>query len=221
MLTLTYRLVSNSSSLLSKVIIGAITLVSAQGLAFCLTVLFQCKNPSLYWTLSFAPQPQCISETKMLLAAGIVNTVTDAVVVILPIPTVWSVKIPVQQQIVLVLLFAAGFFITLVGAVRTYYMYKVNSTYDKTWLAFPVWLTSSVELYVGIVSLLPFLTIDDPANLVSRYVPRSQRRNDSLVNLVRGGSNLRLHPHMLPLSHGLCKPRITDIHTRKMRMRSG
>lgn len=151
MLTLTYRLVANSSTLLSKVIIGAITLVSAQGVTFCLGVLLQCRIPSLYWTLSFAPQPECLSETKMLLAAGIVNTVTDAIVVILPMPTVWRVKLPIQQQIVLAMLFATGFLITLTGALRTYYLYKVTTGYDKTWEAFPVWLTSSVELYVGII----------------------------------------------------------------------
>ncbi|CZR61605.1 related to L-fucose permease [Phialocephala subalpina] len=151
MLILVYRLVSHSSTLLSKIIIGAITLVSAQGVAFCFSVLLQCRMPSLYWTLSFAPQPECVSETKLLLAAGIVNTITDAVVVILPMPTVWRVKLPVQQQIILVMLFAAGFFITLVGAIRTYYLYKVTTGYDKTWEAFPVWLASSVELYVGII----------------------------------------------------------------------
>lgn len=42
MLTLTYRLVGNSSSLLSKVIIGAIVLVSTQGTAFIFGVLFEC-----------------------------------------------------------------------------------------------------------------------------------------------------------------------------------
>lgn len=153
MLTLTYRLVANSSSLLTKIIIGAIILVSAQGTAFIFAVLFQCQSPSVYWTLSFVPQPQCISETELLLAAGIVNTITDLVAVLLPMPIVWRVKLPFQQQIILILLFAAGFFVTLVGAVRTYYMYKVTSTWDKTWEGFPVWLTSSLELFVGIVCL--------------------------------------------------------------------
>lgn len=114
--------------------------------------LWQSRKPSTYWTLSFVPQPECISETNLLLAAGIINVVTDLIVVLLPMPIVWRVKLPVQQQIVLGLLFAVGFFITLVGAIRTYYLYNVTSKWDKTWEAYPVWLTSSVELYVGIVS---------------------------------------------------------------------
>lgn len=79
---------------------------------------------------------------------------TDLIVVLLPIPTVWRVKLPFQQQLILVMLFAVGFLITLVGVVRTYYLYKVDKDWDKTWEAYPVWLTSSLELYVGVVSSL-------------------------------------------------------------------
>ncbi|KUJ19087.1 uncharacterized protein LY89DRAFT_731510 [Mollisia scopiformis] len=151
MLTLIYRLVSHSSSIISRVILGAIVLVSAQGTAFVFAAIFQCRTPSLYWTLSFKPQPECISETKLLLGAGIVNTITDLVVVVLPVPIVWHLKIPFKQQAILITLFAVGFCITLIGAVRTYYLYKVTSQWDKTWEAYPVWLTSSLELYVGII----------------------------------------------------------------------
>lgn len=43
MLTLTYRLVGNSSSILSKITIGAIVLVSTQGTAFIFAILFECQ----------------------------------------------------------------------------------------------------------------------------------------------------------------------------------
>jgi hypothetical protein len=41
------------------------------------------RQPSLYWTLSFTPQSNCISETKNPLAAGIINMVIDFVVIVL------------------------------------------------------------------------------------------------------------------------------------------
>jgi hypothetical protein len=109
------------------------------------------RKPSRYWTLSFAPQPQCISESTALLAAGIVNTVLDLAVVIIPIPTIRRLQLPYGQQILLILLFGAGFAITLAGAVRTYYIWKVTTVWDKTWEIYPAWISSSVELYVGIV----------------------------------------------------------------------
>lgn len=42
------------------------------------------RKPSLYWTPSLTPQTNCISETKNPRAAGIINMVTDFVVVVLP-----------------------------------------------------------------------------------------------------------------------------------------
>jgi hypothetical protein len=109
------------------------------------------RKPSKYWTLSFAPQPQCISESKALLAAGIVNTVSDLAVVVIPIPKIRRLQLPYRQQILLIMLFGAGFTITLTGAVRTYYIWKVTTEWDKTWEIYPAWISSSVELYVGIV----------------------------------------------------------------------
>jgi len=110
------------------------------------------RKPSLYRTLSFKSQTSCISETKNLLAAGIFNTVTDFIVVILLMSIVRKLQLSLQQQIIVVLLFSAGLVVTMVGVVRTYYLYQVTIVYDKTWTVFPAWVTSSVELYVGIVS---------------------------------------------------------------------
>jgi hypothetical protein len=46
------------------------------------------------------------------------------------------------------------------GIVRTYYMWKVTDGYhDVTWDAYAVWLGSAVELYVGIVSMVPILKL--------------------------------------------------------------
>jgi hypothetical protein len=39
---------------------------------------------SAYWTLPFTPQ-KCIDEKHHLLAAGIINTITDFCVVLIPI----------------------------------------------------------------------------------------------------------------------------------------
>ncbi|KAH7348802.1 hypothetical protein BKA65DRAFT_268044 [Rhexocercosporidium sp. MPI-PUGE-AT-0058] len=151
MLALIYRIVAPGSKKYSKVIIGAMILIAAEGVAFFFTVMFQCGKPSTYWTLSFEPQPRCISETSNLLAAGILNTVCDLIVIILPIPIIWRLKLPIQQQIIVILLFGAGVLITVASVIRTYYLYKVTSTWDKTWNAVPAFIASSVELYVGIM----------------------------------------------------------------------
>jgi Fungal rhodopsin domain len=110
------------------------------------------RSPYNYWTLTFEPQPECISETKHLLAAGIVNTLTDFMVVVIPIPILSRLQLPTQQVIIVVMLFAAGFLVTISGAVRSVYIYKATTSWDRTWQVFPAWVTSLVELDVGLVS---------------------------------------------------------------------
>ncbi|KAL2064699.1 hypothetical protein VTL71DRAFT_3837 [Oculimacula yallundae] len=151
MLVLVYRIAAEGSKTFSKVIIGVMVLITLECVAFVFLVIFQCGNPSTYWTLSFQPQAQCVSETKNLLAAGINNTIGDLAVVILPIPIIWRLKLPFQQQVIIFLLFGAGLLVTVASVLRTYYLYEVTSKWDKTWLAGPAWISSSVELYVGIL----------------------------------------------------------------------
>lgn len=146
------------------------------------------RKPSLYWTLSLTPQTTCISETKNLLGAGIINTTTDFIVVILPMPTVWKLKLPLQQQIIVVMLFSAGFVVICAGAVRTYYLYQVTIGWDKTWTAFLAWVSSSVELYVGIVSLPSSSSPTSSLTWNCRSVPPSPQPSSSSAAMSRASS---------------------------------
>jgi len=80
------------------------------------------------------------------------------------------------------MLFGTGFIVCIAGAVRIYYFYQLNTTYDKTWLSYPTWICGTLELYLGIVSisLNSFLilltkqmatTIPAIKPLVARYFP--------------------------------------------------
>jgi hypothetical protein len=109
---------------------------------------------SAYWTLSFEPQ-QCINEAVHLLVAGIINTFNDFCVVMIPIPIVLKLRLPLRQRILCAMLFGAGFIVCFAGAVRIYFFYQLNTTYDKTWLSYPTWICGTLELYLGIVSTSP------------------------------------------------------------------
>jgi hypothetical protein len=116
----------------------------------------QIRPPSDYWKVTVDPQPNCINQTNSLLVAGIINTLTDFVVVGLPIRTVWSLQLRSKQAVPVVFLFAFGFISCCCGIVRTYYTYKVSVSYDAVWDSYPVWMTAALELYIGIVCSLSF-----------------------------------------------------------------
>jgi hypothetical protein len=125
-------------------------------ISHCTTVQFGLMSfspVSEYWTLSFEPQ-QCINEAIHLLVAGIINTFNDFCVVMIPIPVVLKLRLPLRQRIFCAMLFGAGFIVCIAGAVRIYFFYQLDTTYDKTWLSYPTWICGTLELYLGIVSYL-------------------------------------------------------------------
>lgn len=103
-----------------------------------------------YWKLSYSPQ-NCVNEQAHLLASAIINTCSDFLVFFLPIPTVFSLPIPFRQQFMLCLLFATGLVVCGAGVVRVYYIHTTYSSYDKTWFSYPLWISSILNLYIGIV----------------------------------------------------------------------
>ncbi|KAL2061629.1 hypothetical protein VTL71DRAFT_7006 [Oculimacula yallundae] len=151
MLMLVRRLLVNASLLWRRITWAAIIIVTIQGLVFCLTIIFQCRPIHDYWAITTDPQPNCISQPATLLAAGIINTLTDFATVLLPIRTVWTLQLPKRQMYVVITLFGFGFISCAAGIVRTYYMYEVTTGWDQTWRSYPVWITSSLELYIGII----------------------------------------------------------------------
>jgi hypothetical protein len=107
---------------------------------------------SAYWTLSFTKQ-KCINEEAHVLAAGVINTVTDFIIVLLPIQTVRNLNLPKKQRAAVYLLFTGGLLASIAGAVRTYFTWRLTSSpdHDITWNSYYVMLLSSIELFVGIV----------------------------------------------------------------------
>ncbi|EZG17552.1 hypothetical protein H107_03757 [Trichophyton rubrum CBS 202.88] len=160
---------SGSPALQWTVVIN-IWIVAVELIIFILVVVFTCRHVSvslypkgpvsLYWTLSILPQ-NCVNESAHLLASGAINTATDIIVIVLPIPSVMSLSLPTRQRIILILLFGAGFGVCIAGGVRAYYTYRLNIAHDKTWEAYYLWISGTVELYVGVIgaslaSLRPF-----------------------------------------------------------------
>jgi len=116
-------------------------------------VLPKCRPPQDYWKITLTPDSNCINQTWSLLVAGVVNALTDLIAVLLPIRTVWTLQLPPRQVAIVVLLFSLGFVSCIAGIIRTYFMYRVTKEFDQTWNSYPVWITSAVELYIGMVRL--------------------------------------------------------------------
>lgn len=106
-----------------------------------------------YWKLTLESQPTCLDDASLLLAGGILNTLSDFLVVVLPIPRVLMLQLPARQRAIIATLLGVGLMVTIAGAVRTYFTYVSATSNDRTWALHRAWVTGSLELYIGIVSI--------------------------------------------------------------------
>ncbi|TGO85274.1 hypothetical protein BPOR_0413g00010 [Botrytis porri] len=166
MLALYYRILSSGRSFKIMTIAASI-IIAVQGLLFIIVTIFQCRPPSHYWLITFAPQPECINETLHVTIAGTINTITDCIVVLFPIPKMLRLQISQRQRLIIIFLFGAGFLVCVAGAVRTYYTYAELVSSDMTWDTYHVWISSTVELYVGIIGA----SVPATKPFFTRYIP--------------------------------------------------
>ncbi|KAI0025002.1 integral membrane protein [Xylariomycetidae sp. FL0641] len=153
MLAMVFRLTKASDvRALNWFVLAMVGITTVNCVVFIFVTVFQCRPISAYWTLSLEPQ-DCIDETAHLLAANVINTLTDFIVVLLPIKVAATLDLPKRQRVIVIGLFAIGLFACAAGVARSYYSWAESTAadFDKTWDAWAVWVSSAVELQLGII----------------------------------------------------------------------
>lgn len=120
-----------------------------------------------YWRVSASSADKCIAEWPPLAGQTISTVVTDFVVYILPMPTLWRLRLPVFQRVILMGLFGLGVVVVVAGVMRTYWTQHVTmKTFDVTWEGFELWIWTAVEVSLGIIcGCVPVLRRLLPATL--------------------------------------------------------
>ena len=89
---------------LCYVIIGVII---ANWIVFSLTAIFQCSPIAYQWDRSI-PYGKCIDVVAFSKASSVPNIVTDFLMLILPLPTLWRLQASVLRKVGLTLVFMTG-----------------------------------------------------------------------------------------------------------------
>ena len=170
MVLLSRRLMINPSVIYKSVTGLAIIVIVAGGIIFCFVSMLQCmlvlfdsfdrlfsadfdsfRPLREYWSIT-QRKSKCLNQTQELMVSGIINTVTDFIVVLLPLPIVWNLRLEIVRRVQIISLLAAGLLVCCAGIMRNIYTYQLTQTWDASWAIFPVFITSTVELNFGIVS---------------------------------------------------------------------
>ncbi|KAI5798604.1 hypothetical protein FPQ18DRAFT_123911 [Pyronema domesticum] len=124
------------------------------GVSFMVALVFRCWPINAYWsTLSAVRSGQCFNENAVLLLSSGINFVIDIWLVVLPVPSLWRLQLPMKQRTILVFLMSLGFVACVASIVRYYYLYyTLIQTYDVTWHGYCVWVWTTVEVDLFIIS---------------------------------------------------------------------
>jgi hypothetical protein len=140
--------------------------------------IFPCIPIHAYW--EWPPmQAKCDDDGVSMEAAGVLNTIAEAVLATLPILALPHFKIDKKQRWSIITILSLGFLVTIVGIFRTYYIWQAIHTYDLTWFSGPQWICAEVELDLAVVcaSAAPLRP------LISRFARQVKQTTSKLHHL--------------------------------------
>ncbi|AEO67364.1 uncharacterized protein THITE_14465, partial [Thermothielavioides terrestris NRRL 8126] len=132
----------------SVVVIG---FVVATNVSFFVVLFTQCKPISSYWNLEYSNR-DCIDESYTIVTHASLTACADALIWLLPLPSLYRAKLPLAQRLSLMVLFSFGLVVVFAASIRIYLLhYVLDETYDVTWDAYHMWLVTAVEIQLGII----------------------------------------------------------------------
>ena len=69
--------------------------------------IVSCNPPSKTWDLTIV-KGSCINKNAFYVASSVINVVTDIMIYLLPLRTVWTLQLPLRQRLGLLLVFMTG-----------------------------------------------------------------------------------------------------------------
>ncbi|KAK7185673.1 integral membrane protein [Paraphaeosphaeria sporulosa] len=147
------RAVSNTYRWAIKLTIAFIT---AYSIAFALVPIFGCQPISAFWDqvdiikTAMGYEYKCFNEGADVFSACIISTAQDLLTAILPTFLYWKLQIPIRQKIALFGIFAIGYGVVAIGALRSYFSWQIFfETYDVTWVTWHTWNWTLLEIHMG------------------------------------------------------------------------
>jgi len=113
------------------------------GFSYVIVIAFQCKPIPYAWNKSLAGG-KCVNVTAVFYSHAAINIVTDIVVYVMPMKTLWGISRPQKEKIGLVVMFGVGFFVCIAGIIRLWALQRTSvssdpsckSLHDCHWLRF-------------------------------------------------------------------------------------
>jgi hypothetical protein len=129
-----YRLVKDSGiTWFNWVLHASVAWTLSVCIVFVALTIWLCSPVKSYWVFPPLPNSTCLDEGKVMLGGGVVNSVSDLLITVLPIPIVMRLQMPLKQRIGVCILLCLGMIVTIAGSLRTYFTWKsLMASWDET-----------------------------------------------------------------------------------------
>ncbi|GIZ44002.1 hypothetical protein CKM354_000721100 [Cercospora kikuchii] len=95
-------------------------------LAMFLTIMLSCRPLRLNWQVRPKPPDHCEVRIQNFYVCTVLNVITDAALLAVPIPLLWKLKIPLRKKITIGLLLSSGIFVITAALTRIVMTLKAN-----------------------------------------------------------------------------------------------
>lgn len=150
------RMACESSRRMMYAIYGALAFLAAYFVGVLITYCFICQPLDAYWlsySFTYHKDFKCIDGDVLSPFVGVLSVFSDIYAVVLP--CIWlqryHLDISRRQRIGLNILFSLGTIVAGCGVARTYYLWKINHTYDTSWTGFNLFLWGLLECDLAII----------------------------------------------------------------------
>ncbi|KIW01400.1 uncharacterized protein PV09_07166 [Verruconis gallopava] len=115
------------------------------------TSVFGCWPVKALWAFPPIPEAKCSNLGATAMIVGILNSFSEAVLAVLPLPVIFSLNMSRRQRQAVAGILCGGFLVVAVGCVRLYYLWLMVTSGDPTWWSQPHWICSEFEMDVAII----------------------------------------------------------------------
>ncbi|KAI0156246.1 hypothetical protein BJ166DRAFT_532396 [Pestalotiopsis sp. NC0098] len=171
-----------SKKIFGRVIKVCIVLQCLDSLTYLCLIVLECIPISAVWDKSIT-NPKCLDLHAISVAGAISSMATDVILMLLPMPVLWTLQVSRMKRIGLVFIFAVASLGIVASAVRFSYLIKLNGDTDETWNNVDVTVWSLIEILCTVVcgsipAMRPLLSRAVPSvNLSVSWQRRSKGSN--------------------------------------------
>ncbi|KAM0201597.1 hypothetical protein ACHAPI_001642 [Fusarium lateritium] len=117
-----------------------------------ITMAFACRPVSHFWNQYLGAPGKCIDVKLFFLVLGIMNMVNDIIILTVPIPRIWTLKMNNKTKVSVICIMLLGSFVCVASIARIFYLWGFFQNLDATWWMGPSFAWSSLEPSVAVIS---------------------------------------------------------------------